>query len=464
MKHRARTQGQLLSKPRSPYPRNERRAKSLTELKKTASPVLDHEGQNRNLAKKSLEANEKRFRALIEYSSDVVILVNVEGTILFVSPSADRVYGFDPKERLGKNAFEFIHPDDLPLIKNRFIQLVEHSGTTISIEMRLWHKDGTWHWTEVTGTNLLEEPSVGAIVVNYHDIDKRKRGEEALEEEHNFALQVMNAMGQGLTVTDADGRFVFVNPAYARMVGYAAEDLIGKKPQDVTAAEDHPILSSEHARRHRGETSSYENRLIDKEGKIIPVQITGVPRMHKGAVCGAIAIVVDLTERKRVEEDLRSLSITDYLTGLYNRRGFLILAEQPRNLAKRLNKKLLLLFVDIDGLKRINDTRGHRQGDRALIEIADLLRGTFRQSDLIARVGGDEFVVLGIVVPEENAEKITARLQANLDARNARGDLGYALTISRGLACSNPENPCSIDELLAQADALMYEHKQSKRS
>jgi len=119
----------------------------------------------------------------------------------------------------------------------------------------------------------------------------------------------------------------------------------------------------------------------------------------------------------------------------------------------------MLLFADFDGLKQINDTLGHPEGDRALIETADVLRETFRESDIIARIDGDEFVVLAIETDGAPAEVLTARLQENLEARNAKGDLRYKLSLSMGLARYDPERGCSIDELVAQADRAMYEQK-----
>jgi len=285
------------------------------------------------------------------------------------------------------------------------------------MELRVRRQDGTWHWVEVTGHNLLADPSVGAVVVNYHDIDKFKRAEEAIEAQRNFALQVMNALGQGLTVTGSDRRFVFVNPAYARMVGYEPGELIGKTLYDVTAVADHAALKNEHTRRERGEVSSYESRLRHRDGREIPVQITSVPRFQNGIFDGTIAVIADISERKRLEEDLRSLSLTDDLTGLYNRRGFLFLAEKHGKMAERLDKSMLLFYVDFDGLKRINDDFGHKQGDRALIEIAELLKKTFRREDISARMGGDEFAILSLVDPGQNVEILLDRLEANLARR-----------------------------------------------
>jgi diguanylate cyclase (GGDEF)-like protein len=129
-------------------------------------------------------------------------------------------------------------------------------------------------------------------------------------------------------------------------------------------------------------------------------------------------------------------------------------------MADRAKRKMVLLFADFDELKQINDTLGHHEGDLALIKIADVLRETFRESDIIARIGGDEFVVLALETDGVSAEILITRLQESLEARNARGDRRYKLSLSVGIARYDPKHPCSIDELLARADRAMYEQKQ----
>ena len=169
-------------------------------------------------------------------------------------------------------------------------------------------------------------------------------------------------------------------------------------------------------------------------------------------------------ERQRVMGEVRSLSLVDELTGLYNRRGFLTLGEQQMKVAARLNKGVVLLFLDLDKMKEINDKLGHQQGDAALIEVANVLKSTFRESDVIARVGGDEFVVLAVKSREDNIEVLVARLQDKLNASNADGDGGYKLSVSVGMAgCEAGCSPSSIDELLSRADKLMYEQKQVEK-
>ena len=181
----------------------------------------------------------------------------------------------------------------------------------------------------------------------------------------------------------------------------------------------------------------------------------------KGQIDGNLLIraVRYAMERHQIQVALRGLALIDELTGLYNRRGFVSIGEQHVQLADRTKKEMVLLFIDLDHLKRINDTRGHLEGDQALIETATILSNTFRKSDLIARIGGDEFAVLAIETRRNNVERLTARLQENLDAFNTGGNRPYKLSLSVGMSFYDPEDPCVIDELLARADRSMYEQK-----
>jgi len=173
--------------------------------------------------------------------------------------------------------------------------------------------------------------------------------------------------------------------------------------------------------------------------------------------------VAQAIERKRLEEEVRSLSLTDELTGLFNRRGFNLLAEQELKLAQRFKRSVMLFFVDLDDLKMINDSLGHAHGDLALKEVATILKETFREADVSARIGGDEFVVLCPDLSVQNADILTKRLQSTLERRNQQRDQPYQLTLSMGSACYDPEVPCKVGELIAQADDLMYIQKQAQK-
>ncbi|MBE3145191.1 MAG: diguanylate cyclase, partial [Planctomycetes bacterium] len=171
--------------------------------------------------------------------------------------------------------------------------------------------------------------------------------------------------------------------------------------------------------------------------------------------------VAQAIERKRMEQEILSLSLTDELTGLYNRRGFSLLAEQELKLAHRIKRGMLLFFCDLDDLKIINDNWGHAQGDLALKEVSAILKETFREADIPARIGGDEFVVLAEDASSESADILTNRIQATLERRNQQGDRPYQLTLSMGIARYDPEAPCTVSELIAQADGQMYDQKQA---
>ena len=171
---------------------------------------------------------------------------------------------------------------------------------------------------------------------------------------------------------------------------------------------------------------------------------------------------LELAERTKLEEKLHAASITDELTGLVNRRGFLILAQKHLELAERNKKKFAILFLDLNGMKKINDEFGHREGDRALIDVSNVLKMTFRKADIIARIGGDEFTVLIADTPDRTIEEsVVQHIHDNLNARNIETKMGYKLSVSMGMVYFDPERPCPVEELLDGADELMYEHKKA---
>ena len=160
---------------------------------------------------------------------------------------------------------------------------------------------------------------------------------------------------------------------------------------------------------------------------------------------------------------MRSLSLIDELTGLYNRRGFMTLAAQHLKLARRTQRDCLLIYADMDGLKQINDTLGHEAGSNALRQVGKVLSKVFRESDLIGRLGGDEYTVLMPDASDKNSEKIAARLQEGLDIQNSRREFPFVLSLSVGISKFEYTSTGTLEELIAAADHAMYENKRSKR-
>ena len=195
-----------------------------------------------------------------------------------------------------------------------------------------------------------------------------------------------------------------------------------------------------------------------KDGRIEGWRENYLYKLPSGEV---VAIYDDVTESKKREEEIRILTVTDPLTGLRNRRGFMTLADQQIKVATRTNKKMSLLFIDIDGLKRINDTWGHEEGDRALVSAATILKQTFRESDILARIGGDEFAVLAVDAAE-TPEIVVKRLAGQIALHNTVPDRRYEISLSIGTAVYDPQRPCSLDDLISRADTLMYQQKKNE--
>jgi diguanylate cyclase (GGDEF)-like protein len=168
-------------------------------------------------------------------------------------------------------------------------------------------------------------------------------------------------------------------------------------------------------------------------------------------------------ELEQANDRLRNLSLTDELTGLNNRRGFMILAAGLLRFARRAGHPLSLLYIDLDSLKYMNDTLGHAAGDAVIVRFARILTETFRDSDIIGRLGGDEFVVLTIEAGENDLSSVQARLQQNVDNHNRKTTPGYALSYSLGVIQVDLDSTTTMEELLAQADRAMYKHKQARK-
>jgi two-component system cell cycle response regulator len=168
--------------------------------------------------------------------------------------------------------------------------------------------------------------------------------------------------------------------------------------------------------------------------------------------------------RQRVQLDLRNRALLDDLTGLNNREGFLTVAGHYVSVGLRTDAHFLVGFVDLDGMKHINDTFGHQEGNRALAETAAILKDTFRGSDILGRFGGDEFAVLVIEASAESIPILTVRLEDKVAARNARRERPYELSLSMGLIQSGPGEAVNLEHLLSRADARMYEQKRQRQA
>lgn len=302
--------------------------------------------------------------------------------------------------------------------------------------------------------------------LNRHIVEQA-RIERALRETEEHFRNAFDYAAIGMALVSPQGAWLRVNRSLCELVGYSEQELLSSNFQAVTHTDD---LGNDLANLYRlmqGETPTcqVEKRYVHKLGQIVwALNSVSLVRDSDENPAHYIFQIQDITERKRAEAALQSLSLVDELTGLYNRRGFLAVTEQHLSAIRRNEKVPVVLYADLDGLKEINDSLGHHEGDRALVKAAEIFKETFRSSDILARLGGDEFVVLAAIGQEESTESLAVRLQEKFAATNSPGSRPYDLSISVGLARFDEEEAHSIEDLMARADRAMYAEKRRKRT
>jgi diguanylate cyclase (GGDEF)-like protein/PAS domain S-box-containing protein len=293
------------------------------------------------------------------------------------------------------------------------------------------------------------------------EITERKRAEEAVKESEGRLKTIMDSVQAAIMVIDSESlKIVDVNPVAVEMIGSPKEKIVGETCYKFVC----PHEKGKCPVRESGKTADRsEGELLIANGKTIPVIKTVNTIMMKDHRY-FVESFMDISERKLLEETLRTMSLYDELTGIYNRRGFFTIAEQELKMAKRMKSQRVLLFADLDGLKWINDNLGHQEGDLAIKDAADIFKMTFRESDIIARIGGDEFVVLAMVSSRKGTDTLIHRLQHNIGLYNKKNNRNFKLSLSTGITQFDPEYPCTIDELLSRADSIMYAQKKKRYS
>ena len=298
-------------------------------------------------------------------------------------------------------------------------------------------------------------------------IAEQERISKALKESEEHFRTAFDYAAIGMALVSPSGSWLRVNRSLCEIVGYSESELLNSDFQAITHDDD---LGNDLAHIYRmlaGElmTCQLEKRYVHKDGHEVWA-LTSISLVHdaQGSPLHFIFQIEDVTERKRAEGAIKTLSLVDELTGLYNRRGFLAFSEQHLISVQRANKSLMVVYADLDGLKQINDSFGHKEGDRALMKTAELLRETFRSSDILGRLGGDEFTVFAAVEPEGGVETVMARLNDKFHKYNSQNASPYRLSISVGLAFMHPDETQTVEGLMAQADESMYRNKRQRKA
>ena len=421
--------------------------------------VRTTELEEANLA---LTTSEARFRAVAREASDMVTIIDSEGIPIYMSPSVERILGYRPEDWGGVNVLSLIDPEDLARATESLAAVVEAPGAHAPTELRVRHADGGYRYLEMLASNLLDDPAVRGIVHNSRDVTVRRTMEAALTDSEAKYRSIFENVQDIFFQTTPGGTIVELSPSVQRF-GYSREQLVGTSVLNLYADADERTAFVK-AISERGEVTDYEIRLKRGDGGVsVASSSAHVQRDAAGAIIGFEGSLRDVSERKRLESQLMQLADHDPLTGLLNRRRFDEELDRHLSEAQRYELHGMVLFMDLDGFKDVNDSRGHHAGDELLSALTRVLRERLRATDVAARLGGDEFAIL---LPHTDAEQAQAVAADLLEAIRNRtfvvGGSPMRITASIGMAVF-PDQAVSAGEYLSRADLAMYRAKDEGR-
>jgi diguanylate cyclase (GGDEF)-like protein/PAS domain S-box-containing protein len=405
--------------------------------------------------RKDSEEQNRFLSTIIENIHDSVVVTDKNFRVAYVNKSSEELYGYKLEEIKGHSAFSF-HADPNAFETQQNLPDAVAAGEAYVGQGIKQRKDGSTFVCEYRVMPLLDgNGQTYAHVVIQRDVTERQQAEEALRRSENYYRTLFETSGSAIYIVEEDTTISEVNSNFEELTGYSRQEVNGKKsslefvhPDDVaTVKENHFLRRSDPDKAPR----QYEYRLITRHGdkKDICVSVDMIPGTSKSVVS-----IMDITQRKQMEERLKELSIRDSLTGLYNRNFF---EEEMERLSDGRYSPVGIVVCDLDGLKFVNDTLGHQSGDRLLVKVADLLRENFRNSDIIARIGGDEFAILFTDTDWQMMELMLQRLrQAVKDYNKTHPEIPISLSV--GQAVGEKTGP-DMYALFREADNRMYRDK-----
>ncbi len=440
------------------------------ELKKLRKQVTELEGIDiiRKQAEKRDLESDKKYLLLFENAIDAIFIID-QGSekIIDCNKKAASMSGYTVRELKTMTLTELYRSEEQDVVSKIFGKVAESGSLSGISGINLLRKDGICIPVEINAATH-EIGGENCICGIMRDITLRKKTEEMLRESEEKTRVMLDASLDAIITMDGDGTISYFNKAAEKMFSYKTKDVKGKKLHD--------ILVSENARKKYYQSlpkfeqtglcqvigKTLELYASRKDGTRFPVEIS-ISSFHLQGKWHSVGAIRDITLRKEMETKLLESSRTDELTGLFNRRGFLELSSQQYKLANRNKSCLYLLLLEIENLRTINEQYGQKTVDRILQDTAKLLKSTFRESDIISRIGGDKFSILLIAPPGPDIEIIiNSHIEDNLRTYHKQKNRGHELSLSMGLSRYDPAIPCSIDEFLSRADALMNKNRRLK--
>lgn len=422
--------------------------------------------EDEHRAREQLRSSERRYRTLAENATDVVYTIGMDGVITWVSQSVREIFGWRPGQLIGHPVREFMHPDDLDDHSPRREQVLRDGGDGGQAEIRFLAADGEWRWVGLTGRVLRDQDgeALGGIE-SLRDISAEMAARHALEESERRFRLAMEGSPEGMAVIGLDRRFVSVNPALCTALGRDAAWFEQRCIDEIVWEAD---LEADHAVRTRllageVETQAQERRLVAADGSLRWVlHAVGLLRDHDGGPLFFVSHFQNITDRKSAEADLEYAATHDPLTGLSNRANLVDEIRRALSASHRSQRPTAVVLLDLDHFKFVNDSLGHATGDELIREAASRIRATVRDGDLVARQGGDEFVVVmrDLDDPTE-AMRVAQRL---VDAFRTPVHIANAeLFTTASVGVSVSRGGTDVHALIAEADTAMYVAKDEGR-
>ncbi|MDP1991470.1 MAG: diguanylate cyclase [Syntrophales bacterium] len=427
---------------------------------------LQKEIAERMLVEETVQKERSFLRKVIDTVPSTISVKDSRGRYLLVNEAMARFFGTTVERMVGKRDREFaitIAPEQaehLPHEENR----AGEKGMEMHAEARITGIDKRIHWFSTVSVPLADEDGVyDKELFVATEITKRKEAEDLLRRSEEKLRLALDAAEQGTWDWNILTDDLIWSERCKILYGIRPEvEMTRRKFLKAIHPDDRDRIVQAGKRAIEQKTDyDVELRVLWQNGTTHWIASKGRCFYDEGDRAVRMSgMAWDITLRKRYEEEIRTQSNTDELTGLFNRRGFLTLAEQELKRAERTKKGMLFIYVDLDDMKTINDTFGHRTGDEALVEAAGILREVFRESDIIARIGGDEFALLAAETPSAYTNLVKTRLQRRIAQHNVSTNRPYALSMSTGVAHFDPHRPISLDKLISIADLAMYAKKQ----
>lgn len=386
---------------------------------------------------------------------DIVLVIDVDGTLLGATSSAHTMLGYDVPANLGRNIIEFVHPDDVERAVDILSHVLDHAGDQEVIDVRVLRADGTSLPFEIMPKNLLA--THGVIVLTGRNVTDRHR----LEEQRRRTEVEFRLLATAAPVTifrmDGTGRCQFMNDQWTVLSGQPIVAALDFGYLRVVSGEDRNVLAEIRRTQNRRGSSELTVNSVDGSQRVVVARWRALG--DSGDVTGWVGTLEDITEHRALEARLSHQAHHDPLTGLPNRVVINDHLSDTISRCEQTGSSIAVLFIDLDQFKFLNDSLGHEAGDRLLIAIADRLRATIRPGDVVGRFGGDEFVaILGDVESDDECLAFSKRIASTLAEPFTIGDgRTYTCTASIGIARYAPG--ASAESLLRHADAAMYRAK-----